>query len=634
MRSHWISHSCGHRTLALTLRRVGFAAVDSCSWIVALGLAYLLPYEFSFARLDVVGFVRMISVAVIATWITGMATRTYLGRYTTGSLDDALNVARVDAVVGLFLYGVAMTRVDPAIAPSVPLVATLFALTVSLGARLIVRTYRARRVRPSRSSARVIVYGAGIQGRDLVRTMLSGGDILPVALLDDDPALRHTRFSGVGVRGTGDRLAEVAAETRAQQLVIAFRRPSPARMCAVVAAARNAGLEVKIAAPLSERLRPWARCTDLRDLDLADLLGRKQIDTDLAAIADCLTGRKVLVTGAGGSIGSELCRQIHRFRPAELMMLDRDESALHAVQLSIHAEARLDSPNVILADIRDTEAMLSVFLRRRPDVVFHAAALKHVTVLERYPEEAWKTNVLGTLELLDAARRAGVRQFVNISTDKAVNPICVLGRSKRIGERLVAAAARRSDGTFLSVRFGNVLGSRGSVLTTFAEQLATGHPVTVTHPDVTRFFMTIPEAVQLVVQAAAIGSSGEALVLDMGEPSRITDLARMLMTMSGQQSEIVFTGLGKGEKLHEELFGAGEEDHRPVHPAISHIQVPALDPETVLACGAQLGPARAMAALVDERPHTTAASAKAAPAASNHVRVVAVARTSKEKGRP
>jgi FlaA1/EpsC-like NDP-sugar epimerase len=301
------------------------------------------------------------------------------------------------------------------------------------------------------------------------------------------------------------------------------------------------------------------------------------VDTDVAEIADYLRDQRVLVTGAGGSIGSELCRQIAAFGPAELLMLDRDESALHAVSLSIHGEARLDLPQAVLADIRDGEALRELFLQRRPDVVFHAAALKHVNMLEQYPAEGWKTNVLGTRNVLEAATAVGVSHFINVSTDKAADPVNVLGRTKRMAERLTATYAQQNEGRFLSVRFGNVLGSRGSVLETFAAQIARGGPLTVTHPDVTRFFMTIPEAVQLVIQAGAIGNGGEALVLDMGQPVRIADVAAQLIAMDGRPINILFTGLRPGEKLHEELFGSHEQDSRPVHPLVSHVPVPALD---------------------------------------------------------
>jgi FlaA1/EpsC-like NDP-sugar epimerase len=303
----------------------------------------------------------------------------------------------------------------------------------------------------------------------------------------------------------------------------------------------------------------------------------------VASVAGYLTGRRVLVTGAGGSIGSELCRQIHQYKPAQLIMLDRDESALHAVQLSIHGRAMLDTPDVVLADIRDAQRVLEIFERLRPEVVFHAAALKHLPMLEQYPAEAVKTNVWGTLAVLDAAKAASVHRFVNISTDKAANPVSVLGYSKRLAEGLTAAAAAETGDTFLSVRFGNVLGSRGSVLTAFTAQIEAGGPVTVTDPEVTRYFMTVQEAVQLVIQAAALGQAGEALVLDMGEPVRIDDVARRLIDMSGRCVDVVYTGLREGEKVHEELFGTGEADRRPVHPLLSHITVPAVEPAMVQA---------------------------------------------------
>ncbi|GAA1820899.1 hypothetical protein GCM10009682_46350 [Luedemannella flava] len=312
---------------------------------------------------------------------------------------------------------------------------------------------------------------------------------------------------------------------------------------------------------------------------LRELLGRHQVDTGLDAMAGYLGGKRILVTGAGGSIGSELCRQIGRHHPAELMMLDRDETGLHAVQFSLYGRALLDSPELILADLRDTDEITRIVRRRRPDVIFHAAALKHLTLLERHPAEAVKTNVWGTLTVLEAAR--DVERFVNLSTDKAAQPTSVLGYSKRITERLTAHAAATYNGTFLSVRFGNVLGSRGSALTAFRAQVAAGGPITVTHPDVTRYFMTVQEAVQLVIHAGVIGGDGEALVLEMGQPVRIADVARLLARHADAPIEIVFTGLRPGEKMHEELFGPGECDVRPRHPLISHVSVPPLDPTEV-----------------------------------------------------
>lgn len=263
-------------------------------------------------------------------------------------------------------------------------------------------------------------------------------------------------------------------------------------------------------------------------------------------------------------------------------MLDRDESALHCLQLSLTGQAMLDTEDVILCDIRDQDALESVFAKSRPEVVFHAAALKHLPMLEQYPEEAWKTNVLGTLNVLTAAQHSDVDAFVNISTDKAANPCSVLGYSKRIAERLTAGVAWQTRGKFVTVRFGNVLGSRGSVLTAFAEQVALGGPVTVTHPDVTRFFMMIPEACELVVQAAALGDDGDALVLEMGEPVRIVDVAEQVIAMSGKQDvEIVFKGLRDGEKLHEDLFGDDEIVQPTSHHLVRAVRVPPLAGEDV-----------------------------------------------------
>ena len=267
--------------------------------------------------------------------------------------------------------------------------------------------------------------------------------------------------------------------------------------------------------------------------------------------------------------------------PAELIMLDRDESALHAVELALRGRALLDSEETVLADIRDRRRIKEVFGRFRPDIVFHAAALKHLPLLERCPAEALKSNVWGTLTVLEAAADHGVQSFVNISTDKAANPVSVLGYSKRITERLTAYMSARTGGTYLSVRFGNVLGSRGSVLTALSAQVAAGGPVTVTDPDVSRYFMLADEAVHLVLQAAAIGRAGEVLVLDMGEPVRIADMARRLTASTGRDVDIVFTGLRPGEKLTEDRLGQGETDHRPCHPLISQIPVTALDPGEV-----------------------------------------------------
>ena len=578
--------------------RVLLAVGDGAAWAAGLGLATWVRYAFEATRISVSGLLIVIVVAVVAQWLGGTVAHMYRGRFPLGSADEAINLAKVMFLVGVVVLGVDFVPNTVLVPRSVPLSAALVALVLAAGMRLAVRRVRERADRPDEGSAqRVIILGASTSGQQLLRSMLSepAGGYLPVALLDDDPQRRRLRVSRVPVLGTRDDIAAVAQQTGATVLVIAVRNVDAAELRDVTRRATDAGLAVKVLPSFSEVFRPWVGLSDLRDPDIADLLGRHQVDTDVASIADYLVGKRVLVTGAGGSIGSELCRQIHQFAPAELLMLDRDESGLHGLQLSIHGSAMLDSPDTILADIRDAEVVQRIFEDRQPQVIFHAAALKHLPMLEQYPVEAWKTNVLGTLNVLESARLVGVEKFVNISTDKAANPHSVLGKAKRIGERLTAAMAHNDASVFLSVRFGNVLGSKGSVLTTFAEQLAKGLPVTVTDPDVTRFLMTIPEAVQLVIQAAAIGGAGEALVLDMGAPVRIVDLARELMVIAGRPAKIVYTGLRTGEKMHEELFADGEDrDHRPWHPAISHVIVPPLYPTELHATAHAIGPAAAL----------------------------------------
>jgi FlaA1/EpsC-like NDP-sugar epimerase len=395
---------------------------------------------------------------------------------------------------------------------------------------------------------------------------------LPVAFLDDNPKTHRLRISGVPVLGGRNEIAKVTQRTGASTLLIAIPSADSTVVNEIVQIAQESKLNVKILPVVQSLDERQVDAEDIRDLTDEDLLGRRRVKINLDEISDYLVNRRVLVTGAGGSIGSELCRQLVRFNPSEIIMLDRDESALHEVQLSIYGRALLDTPQTVLADLRDERAINEIFDSRKPQVVFHAAALKHLPLLERYPHEAYQTNVLGTATVLNAAQRTGVEVFVNISTDKAANPISVLGFSKKIAERLTAdVASRTNQGKYISVRFGNVLGSRGSVLMSFRDQIAKGGPVTVTHRGVTRYFMTISEAVQLVVQAGAIGRTGEILVLDMGKPVNIHDVAEQLVKNSGKPIKIEVVGLRVGEKVHEELFAEGETDERPRHPLISHV---------------------------------------------------------------
>ncbi len=541
--------------------------------------AGLLRFDFQFGDVWWTGVVAagLLAAELHLVAVAVVGGRRGRGRY--GSLDDAVAVAVSAVLTAAVIFLLNAFVFDRIVPLSVPVVAAMLASSLMAFPRVGWRLYDARRRHPPSDAEPVVVFGAGEAGAQLVTTMLRDprSPYLPCALLDDDPAKRDLRILEVSVHGGRSRLTAVARACGARKVIVAIPSARASLIRELADLAHDAGLEMLVLPPVAELLG-GPLVADVRPVTESDLLGRHEIDTDLASIAGYLSNKRVLVTGAGGSIGSELCRQIHRFSPATLVMLDHDESALHAVQLSIHGRALLDGDDVVVADIRDADRVGEVFARARPEVVFHAAAFKHLPLLEQHPTEGVKTNVLGTLHVLDAAIAAGVERFVNISTDKAADPISVLGYTKRISERLTSWAATESAGVFLSVRFGNVLGSRGSVLRSFHAQIDAGGPVTVTHPDVTRFFMTVEEAVQLVIQAGAVGRDGEALVLDMGEPVRIADVARQLIEASGDHVEIVYTGLRPGEKLHEVLLATGEVDERPSHPLISHVRVPALPP--------------------------------------------------------
>ncbi|MEV6342698.1 polysaccharide biosynthesis protein [Actinoplanes sp. NPDC051851] len=560
-------------------RRLLPLAVDGVAWAAGLLVATLARDDFQLNPRRTAGAVAAVAFAVLLQAAFGHARHLYRGRYAFASFDEVRAVAATAVTVASVLLMTDLLLSGRLIPAGAPVVGGALALCLMLAARYAHRSRRARLSRPdARVAAPVVLFGAGAAATLLLRSMLNdpAGRYLPVGLIDDDPEKRRRYLEGVPVLGNRDRIPEVLDRTAATTLVFAVANADAALVREIRDRTLAAGAAFKLVPAVSELMDQPVGVGDIREVQVTDLLGRHQIDTDMTAIAGYLTGKRVLVTGAGGSIGSELCRQIHRFAPAELMMLDRDESSLLAVQLSLDPAARLDDPAVILADLRDTERIRELFRTRRPQVVFHAAALKHLALLQRYPGEAVKTNVRGTQAVLAAAD--GVERFVNISTDKAADPTSVLGCSKRVTERLTAWTARRRRGTFLSVRFGNVLGSRGSVFTTFSAQIADGGPLTVTHPDVTRYFMTIQEAVHLVVQAAAIGLPGEALVLEMGEPVRIAEVARQMAQLAPHPVRIEYTGLRPGEKLAERLFGTGEVDRRPFHPLISHVEVPPLDP--------------------------------------------------------
>ena len=443
------------------------------------------------------------------------------------------------------------------------------------GARFMVRLYH-EEMQPVQEGPipTLLILGAGNAGENVAREILR----LPtmqyhvVGFLDDDPNKAGTLIHGIEVLGPMSRIKEVCDEYSVDEILIAMPSATRSEVRRVIELCQGTNLRFKTLPALADLLAGHANVQQIREVHINDLLGRAPVELDTTEIAKFIDGRVVMVSGAGGSIGSEMCRQVVRFRPKRLLLVEQAEQNL----FEIDRELRRAFPNIdivpCIADIGDARRIERLFSAERPTAVFHAAAHKHVPMMELNPGEALKNNIHGTRTVADAAAKYGCERFVMISTDKAVNPTSIMGGSKRVAEMYIQSLNERVATQFVTVRFGNVLGSSGSVVPIFKQQIADGGPVTITHPDMVRFFMTIPEAAQLVLQAASMGHGGEIFVLDMGEPVKIVDLARDLITLSGfrpgEDIEIEFVGIRPGEKLYEELAIEGEDVSRTAHPKI------------------------------------------------------------------
>nr|BFF05174.1 nucleoside-diphosphate sugar epimerase/dehydratase [Brevibacterium otitidis] len=573
-----------------TRKAVQRAGIDAGIFALFLWFMSLARYDLAVADPHYSGILAS-SALGFATIFVGEFWLRLHGRYAQESADELIATAGVIAVACGLIYVVSVFQpYRPLVPLSSPVSAAAMTLLTIAFVNWLRSGLRYRRRSQSDVARFALIIGAGAHGQLALRIIRDDPreEYVAVGLVDDDPNKRHLRVGGVRVLGTLDDLGDAVDRTGAQSLVLAIPSLDPQRLDEILAFAGERGIDVRVLPEFDDvdirrrevksssavALRPGS----FRAVELDDLVGRHAITTDVEAISDYINGRTVLVTGAGGSIGSYLCSQLSRFEPGRLVMTDRDESGLHATELVLTGSASLMSENLILGDLRERGFIRSLISDVRPDIVFHAAALKHLTFLERFPAEAVKTNVAASLELLEAARDFGVENFVHISTDKAADPISTLGASKYLTERAVAAVARESGRRYMSVRFGNVLGSRGSVLGTFVTQVSAGGPVTVTAPGATRYFMTAAEACELVLQAGAIGRPGETLVLDMGDRVSIEDLARRVIALSGQPDvEIVFTGLRPGEKLEEARLARTEQDERPNHPLITQVPIDSID---------------------------------------------------------
>ncbi|MGJ4850358.1 polysaccharide biosynthesis protein [Bacillota bacterium Meth-B3] len=522
----------------------------------------------------ILGIMATYAFAVVATALERTGTRLSFFQYMLGLVGNSVRIQANSFLHGKVVYGVAW------------LIMFLLIAGQRFSIRLINQLGVKRRAISPEQRRRVLVVGAGWGGATVIREMAARGyrEGMPVVVVDDDPAKARTLLSGVPIAPSTERIPEYVKKYQCSDIVIAIPSASGAQMRRIMQVCASTGCKLRMVTAMQDVTGGPQRVSAMRDVNIADLLCREEVKLDMASIEAYLTGKSVLVTGGGGSIGSELCRQIAAFAPSHLIVFDIYEN--NAYELEQELRSRFGDKlklTVLIGSVRDKARLDEVMGEHKPDVVFHAAAHKHVPLMEDSPSEAVKNNIFGTWNVAECAARHGVRRMVQISTDKAVNPTNVMGATKRVTERIIQHMARHSQTRFMAVRFGNVLGSNGSVIPLFKKQIEMGGPVRVTHPEITRFFMTIPEAAQLVLQAGGIGETGSIFVLDMGTPVRIVDLARNLIQLAGftpdEEIKIEFCGLRPGEKLYEELAMSEEAEtlHTTCHDKIMVLSAMEMD---------------------------------------------------------
>lgn len=547
-------------------------AVVFAAYVAALLLRFdgHIPHANGEFAIKVVPFVAL--GYVVANWIFGA----YRTMWAYGSLGDILALFRPVLVVTLIVFGTNMWVQDRDLPLSVTLIAGALIFpgmaVVKMRTRLLMRMPWA-----AAASHRLLIVGAGHTGQLLARELQNSPNLnyQPIGFVDDDQRKQRSRIHGLRVFGTLSEIEAVCRREDVEVVAIAIPRAPGHIVRDIVAACQRQNVPVRMVPGVDNWVLGRAHDT-LRDITLDDLLGREPVQVDYNACSQSVKDNVVLVTGAAGSIGSELSRQALAFRPRELHLVDNNESGLYDLSLELTGISPETTVKLWVANVVDEQRVETVFNKVRPDLVYHAAALKHVPLMEEHPDEAFRVNVLGTLNVARAARKYGTGMFVLISTDKAVRPSSIMGATKRIAELLVMALARESDTTnYAAVRFGNVMGSRGSVVPTFMRQIERGGPVTVMHPDMQRYFISIPEAVSLVIQAGTFGGQGNVFMLDMGEEINILELAERMIRLRGLRPgddiEVVFTGPRPGEKLREELVADFEQMERTEHPKVMRL---------------------------------------------------------------
>ncbi len=559
------------------------AVLAACRW-----LAYQLRFDFDVwpqYQLQLVSqWPWVIALQLVCLLLAGQ----FSGIYRYFSIPDILRLAYAMLISGAVLYVIRLDDIGFSPPRGVILVQTILGFTALGGMRTAWRVayekYYSKKDRFCSRERPVAIIGAGDAGASLIRDLRAHPrlGLVPVVFFDDDPAKWRSHLHGIRIVGPPEFIERFRRKFAFEEVIIAMPTAPPKRLAEIVAILQKNRIKYVTVPGIDQLTAGNVSISQVRNVRIEDILGRDPVDLRVDEIRGVLKDQVVMVTGAGGSIGSELCRQVATFQPARLLLLEQSEVQLFPIEQELIQLGHGPIIQALIADILDPTRIRAIFAQHRPSVIFHAAAHKHVPMMEAQPSEAIKNNVFGTVRLAEMALEHGAERFLMISTDKAVNPTSVMGASKRLAEVFLQAFAERHRGKtrFAAVRFGNVLGSSGSVVPIFEQQIARGGPVTVTHPDVVRYFMTIPEAVGLVLQSSALGSGGDIFVLDMGKPIKIADLAHQMIRLSGLEPErdieIKFVGLRPGEKLFEELKHLYADCAGTVHPRIRRLSSPAM----------------------------------------------------------
>ncbi len=561
----------------INFRKVARISIESILWLVSSFIASSFIFDGLIPKENHPQVLFLGILGSLIFFLSNIIFAVYKTQLMKASFEETLRISMSVFSATFLLFVIRILFEFPNVPKLTPILCGVVSLVLQLMLRVLLSGRLSQKLFNQPNPIKTIVYGSGITGQQIVDQMLFRSNIYePIGFLDDDVNKSNFVFRGRKVLGTIDDLAEIVRNQKAEVLVVAIASMSSANLIRLEQECKILKISIRVIPNALEIMERNLKLSDISELSVEDILGRQQIDYDTSDLTRFLKNKKILITGAGGSIGSEIARQISRMNPSELNLLDRNENALLDLCLSINNDGLFEKNSAILCDIRDFDEISRIIYELKPDVVFHAAALKHLVLLEKFPEEALKTNVLATKNLINCCLKNGVAYFINISTDKAAEPISQLGKSKYLCERIIAGI-KENDKKYISVRFGNVVGSNGSFLNTFRQQIKNGGPVTVTHQEATRYFMTIEESVYLVLKSVLVGKCGETLILDMGDPVKINDVAKKMIADSGKEIEIKYTGLRPGEKLNEILVGKNEIVYFGDNKNIRHTRVPAYD---------------------------------------------------------